>query len=342
VTKKISVCIPAYNRARFLVPLLDSIRAQTVQPDEVVICEDVSPERDAISQIVKDYQVMYPAFPLKLFLNEVNLGYDKNFKMLLNSSTGDYCFFMGNDDLIVPEAIEKVAKAVEYHPNVAVLSRAYQWFLNDELNIQDTVRHLSEDELFEPGVEAVRFFYRRMGVLSGLVIDRKKAVAIETDEFDGHLYYQMYLAGKLLQSNQGYYIASVQTLSRDGINPDFGNAKDEKAKFSPGSFQSEGRVHMVEGLLKIARCIDSTDDLRYFKVIKSDIAIYFYPYIRDQLNLSLFSYVRMIKTFATMGLKDEPYFYVHSVLGFLFKKKGYDFLIKILRKLLGRSPRLGI
>lgn len=341
---KISVCIPAYNRYQFMEPLLDSILVQDYEGLDIIICEDVSPEREKIKQVIEDFikNKNLPKEKIKYFENGKNLGYDKNFRELLEKATGEYCLFMGNDDILAEDAIKRILNVIAINPEVAIISRAYQWFLGEPDNIQDTVKHLPEDKLFDAGVDAVRFFYRRMGVLSGLVFKRKEAIDIATDQFDGHLYYQMYLAGMLLQKFQGYYISTVQTLSRDGIEPDFGNAEVEKAKFKPGSYLYEGRIHMVQGLLKIANFIDQSKNKIIYKSIKKDIAIYFYPYIRDQLSLPIGTYLRMINSFRRIGMNNELFFYIHSILGYILKKTGYDALIKYVRKIFGHTPRMGI
>jgi len=339
---KISVCIPAYNRHEFIEPLLNSILVQDYEGLDIIICEDVSPEREKIKQVVEQFIIdkNLDKSKIKYYENEKNLGYDKNFRELLEKATGEYCLFMGNDDILASGAIERILNVLNTNPEVAVISRAYQWFLGESNNIQDTIRHLPEDKLFEPGIDAIRFFYRRVGVLSGLVFKRKNALEIATDRFDGHLFYQMYVAGTLVKSYQAYYISSVQTLSRDGIEPDFGNAEVEKEKFKPGSYLYEGRVHMVRGLLKIANFIDDTPNKQIYKTVKKDIATYFYPYIRDQLGLPMNSYIKMLKEFMKLGMKNELYFYIHAVLGFVLKKDVYDSMIKFVRKTIGHTPRL--
>ena len=82
-----SICIPAYNRARYLPALLDSLFIQDYDDFEVVICEDKSPEREQISSIVKWYSERHPG---KLFYyeNEENLGYDGNIRNLIEMDLG--------------------------------------------------------------------------------------------------------------------------------------------------------------------------------------------------------------------------------------------------------------
>src|SRR5258708_14363479 len=110
--QKFSICIPAYNRAKFLGPLLDSIFVQDYKDFNIVICEDRSRERGEIASIVQGYAARFPG-GFHYYENEKNLGYDANIRNLVEKATGEYCFFMGNDDLMCPGALECVARLLE-------------------------------------------------------------------------------------------------------------------------------------------------------------------------------------------------------------------------------------
>lgn len=343
----ISICIPSYNRAEFLIPLLDSIYnqdyAQQNSDFEIVICEDKSPQRDQIAVIANEYKIVNNRNNLRVILNEDNLGYDKNLRNCIRSATGKYCMIMGNDDLLNVGALTKIINTLKANPDVVLATRAYGWFKEDPKELCDTVRHLAEDTLFQPGIDAIKFFFRRVGVISGFIVDAQKANAIACDNFDGRLYYQMYLAGMLMAQGQGYYFSDIITLSRDTEAPDFGNAGTEKGVFVPGGYKPEGRIHMVGGLLMIAKHIEEYTKIPgVYNAVKKDIANYFYPYIRDQLNLPISAYLKMVNGFRAIGFNNEKLFYIHVFLGYLLKRKGYDALIKLIRKCNGGTPRLGI
>jgi hypothetical protein len=87
--------------------------------------------------------------------------------------------------------------------------------------------------------------------------------------------------------------------------------------------------------LKQARRIDVVDDVIH------DYANYFYPYIEDQLDLPLRDYLALYRTYGSMGFSKHPLFHVYFLLGYLLGKKRFDALTVIIRKRLGRSPRLG-
>jgi len=70
-----SICIPAYNRAHRLPALLESVFDQSYGDYEVVICEDKSPEREMISNVVVAYEARQPG-RIRYFENQENLGYN--------------------------------------------------------------------------------------------------------------------------------------------------------------------------------------------------------------------------------------------------------------------------
>ncbi|EEG0118705.1 glycosyltransferase, partial [Salmonella enterica] len=164
--------------------------------------------------------------------NEDNLGYDKNLKKCISLTTGKYCMIMGNDDLLADGALSKIVKVLKANPEIVLATRAYGWFKENPNELCDTVRHLTDDTLFQPGADAIKFFFRRVGVISGFIVNAEKAKKLSSDLFDGRLYYQMYLAGMLMAEGQGYYFSDVMTLSRDTEAPDFGNAGTEKGVFT--------------------------------------------------------------------------------------------------------------
>ena len=94
---KISICIPQYNRIQFLLKSLRQIEMQEYPNIEIVISDDGSTD-DTVSEIKKlqqDYK-----YPVLFHKNEVNLGYDRNYRKCVELATGDYCIVIGNDDSI--------------------------------------------------------------------------------------------------------------------------------------------------------------------------------------------------------------------------------------------------
>lgn len=98
----ISLAMPTYNGGKYLRSQLDSIYAQTMVPDEVIVVDDASTD-DTVS-ILQEYKEKYG---LIYFVNDSNLGYNKNFEKAISLCSGDYIVLCDQDDVWLPEKIEK-------------------------------------------------------------------------------------------------------------------------------------------------------------------------------------------------------------------------------------------
>ena len=176
----LSVCILAYNRANLLPPLLDSILTQDYRNFEIVICEDRSRQRTDIARIAGEYTSRHPGY-IRYFENEQTLGYDGNLRRLVECATGDYCMFMGNDDLVCPGALGAIAQAVEAHANVGVVLRSYAAFDDDPAQIVQEFRYFDRELVFPAGADSIGTVFRRSVVISGMVVKRAPALAVATD-----------------------------------------------------------------------------------------------------------------------------------------------------------------
>ena len=335
-----SICIPVYNRVRHLPALLDSIFMQDYEDFEVVICEDKSPERDLISRVVTNYSARRPG---KVFYyeNEENLGYDGNIRNLIEKAAGQFCFFMGNDDLMCPGALSNVADVINRHGKVGLVLKSYAWFDFVPTNINQEVRYFNEERIFAAGSEAIRVCFRRSGVISGYIVDRESALMAATTKFDGTLYYQMHLTAHVLFTKCAVFTPQVLVLCRNGEPPDFGNSGKEKGKYVPGHYTPQARLNMISGVLAIIENLKEATNIDLVDEIKRDYANYFYVYIKDQLTLPLGKFIRLYRDFGRMGFRRYPMFHLYFLLAYLLGEHNFDFVTKIIRGYLGRSPHFG-
>ncbi|WP_272989099.1 MULTISPECIES: glycosyltransferase family 2 protein [Spongiibacter] len=336
-----SICVPSYNRAIHLSSLLDSIFRQNFDSYEVVICEDDSPERKSIKDIVCDYQSKYED-KIRYIENEENLGYDANIRKLVSVSKGRYCFFMGNDDIMCDRALEVVHELVRDNESIGLVLKSYAWFDEFPEKINQEVRYFKESRVLKRGLEAVSVCFRRSGVISGYIVKRDAAERIKTDEYDGSLYYQMHMTAGVLAEEDAVTCSDILVLCRNNVPPDFGNSKKEKGIYTPGAYTPEARLRMISGALDIAAAAEKKVGEGLLELIRKDYANYFYPYIKDQFNLPLKDYIALYKAFGRQGFKKYPMFHVYFVVGYLLGEEKFNWLTGIVRRVLGRSPRIGI
>ncbi|MBR5177773.1 MAG: glycosyltransferase family 2 protein [Lachnospiraceae bacterium] len=104
--KKISVAVATYNGEDFIIEQLDSIINQSVKPDEIVVCDDCSSDNTVV--ILKEYAEKHSI--VKVFKNESNLGFIKNFEKAAKLCSGDYILFSDQDDIWTKDHIEILVK----------------------------------------------------------------------------------------------------------------------------------------------------------------------------------------------------------------------------------------
>lgn len=336
----ITVCIPAYNRASLLAPLLDSILGQSFQNFEILICEDRSPERELIADIARSYMAKSP---VKIIYEEnpANLGYDGNIRRLVELARGQYCVFMGNDDLMCAGALAAIAAAVERQPDCGVVVRSYATFDVDPAQFNQVYRYFPDEHVLPAGAQAIFTAYRRSVVIPGMVINRNAALAVATDRFDGTLLYQLYLVGMILAKRSVIFVPQIIALRRDGTPPDFGNSASEQGKFVPHDQTPASSIHFMQGMLSIAKHVEDATQLEVFEAIRSDIGNYSYPILSIQGKRSLSVFVKYGVALAKLGLWRYPLFHLYFISLLVLGPDRSDGIIKMIKHRLGHTPRFG-
>src|SRR5215213_3121051 len=100
-----SVAMCTYNGARFLGAQLASVAAQTRTPDELVVCDDRS--TDETARVVRDFAASAP-FPVRLHVNEENLGSTKNFERAVSLCEGALIALSDQDDVWLPHKLARL------------------------------------------------------------------------------------------------------------------------------------------------------------------------------------------------------------------------------------------
>jgi len=120
---KLSICIPTYNRAKFLPDLLDSIVKQIDDSNkniiEVVISDNAS--KDNTKEVIDSYRSKIPN--LVYFRWDENKGADRNFIKVVELASGDYCWLMGSDDVIIASSITFILNQLNLDFDVFLCNR---------------------------------------------------------------------------------------------------------------------------------------------------------------------------------------------------------------------------
>lgn len=100
----ISIAVATYNGEKYICEQIDSILAQTVQDFELIVCDDCS--TDGTVEILNKYAEKDGR--IKIFVNEMNLGFKKNFEKAIRLCSGEYIALSDQDDIWLPKHLEKL------------------------------------------------------------------------------------------------------------------------------------------------------------------------------------------------------------------------------------------
>ncbi len=339
-TIKISVCIPAYNRANVLPELLDSILLQNFNSFEIVINEDHSPERHLIQEIIEHYSSLYPE-QIRYFENEKNLGYDANLRSLIERAKGEYCLFMGNDDLMCPGALSTISDTISRYPKIGVYLRSFEAFDGQPDNIVQTFRYFDKENFFPAGAESISTFYKRSVVIPGVTLHREAALQFATDKFDGALLYQIYLIANILVEWNGVFSPEIVTLYRNGGIPDFGNSASEKGKFVPQTRTTESSVSFMRGMLDIAQHVEVARHVNIYQRILKDLSNYSYPFISVQADKPIGEFFRYYVSLIKLGFGRQLLFHLYFFSIVLLGERRMDCVIAWIKRKFGHTPAIG-
>ncbi len=120
---KTSVAMCTYNGESYLDEQLQSILEQTEPIDEIVICDDGSIDK-TLSIIEKFIKA---GTPIRLILNQKNLGYTRNFEKAICLCSGDIIFLADQDDIWMPEKVKKSAIISLLTRTRVLFSRMDRW-----------------------------------------------------------------------------------------------------------------------------------------------------------------------------------------------------------------------
>ena len=113
--KKISLCIPTYNRSMYLNNLLSSIVSNKNYLRDVEICISDNNSSDETSNVIKSYKNI---ISIKYKKNKNNIGLAANIISVSQMATGEFLWLIGDDDILFKDSIKRLQKLIISNPSV--------------------------------------------------------------------------------------------------------------------------------------------------------------------------------------------------------------------------------
>lgn len=225
----VTIMIPTFNQAQFVLQAIESALAQTYPSLEVIVGDDAS--SDATQQIVNDFITQHPDPRLRFLRNPANLGRVGNYRNLLyGHARGDYVLNLDGDDYLTePHFISMAIRLIQQsqptplspnlHP-VMVVARATTFTL------QEPVTSRLPSHKFCSGLQIVSRLPRAPYMFMHMAVLYHRQSALQADFYrtdalsaDWESLYRLALRGQVAYLNQNIGVwrqhAGNQTTTRD-------------------------------------------------------------------------------------------------------------------------------
>ncbi len=165
--KSVSVVIPTYNAARTIGRAIDSVLAQTVPPDEILVIDDGS--TDHLESSLEPYRAMVS------LVNQPNGGAASARNLGIDRSQGEFIAFLDADDYWEPTKLERQIDIFRKYPELGLVAACFSTREpGSSLTHPPPRGHGLVDRLLAPS--GMDLFRTAMKVLTSTVVIRRSAL----------------------------------------------------------------------------------------------------------------------------------------------------------------------
>ena len=144
---RISVVIPAYNNGEFIAETIETVRAQTLPADEIIVVDDGSTdETESVVSRIRDARLQYHRQPNSGVSVARNLG--------IELATGDFISFLDADDRWRPHTLSRQVQIMQSRDDLICCFGNFVRFLNatgevlpDQFNFYPELAHVPVQDL---------------------------------------------------------------------------------------------------------------------------------------------------------------------------------------------------
>jgi abequosyltransferase len=261
----LSICIPSYNRGKLLSDLLDRIAddlsGELQDLVEVVVTDNASPY--ATPAVIERHRTRIAQ--LTYVRHAENIGPDRNFLASVAAAKGQYCWLMGDDDMLEPGSVSRIVQILHEQPGLCGLSMdryARSFDLQTRLS-EDVFADFAGTTLLNGAEEVFQRIVDYVAFLSAQVVHRETWVAVVRDcpvEQFLNSYVHVYVIAHMLRRNPAWMVLKERLVSWRADND---------------SFLGAGRYRRIEidvvGFEQIARAAFGAGSTTY-RVIRDRIA----------------------------------------------------------------------
>jgi glycosyltransferase involved in cell wall biosynthesis len=138
----LSICLPTFNRVRYLECLLQDLAMQLPRLGfsyELLVGDNAS--EDGTQEVVGRYA---QDLNLRYFRRPTNIGGQANLNQLFESAMGEYLVYVADDDLLLVDGLRECIEALETAPQLGAVFAP--WLIHDRLTGEDASQFYSLDQ----------------------------------------------------------------------------------------------------------------------------------------------------------------------------------------------------
>lgn len=205
---KLSILIPTYNRAPFLLKnlkmLSDYIRKGTLQEEiEIVVSNNKS--TDNTDEKVIQFQNKNTDIQLQYFTQDENIGLEKNALFVLRQAKGEYVMYLGDDDYIEEDYLFNSFSHITSFSSTYVIIPNFIPINIDGIQIGRGRDDHQKSKLYLAGFNNCLENSWRGHQLSGLILKRGNLYSTYTNNKVGNLYPFIYFVSYLCLHGNTYH-----------------------------------------------------------------------------------------------------------------------------------------
>ena len=129
---KVSVIIPTYNSAKYLLPAIDSILNQTYTDYEIIVIDDGSTDNT--------YEIIKPYLEQVRYIQQENQGVSAARNRGLNLARGELIAFLDADDLFLPHKLAEQVAVFDQQPDIGIVNSGFRIIKEDGEVVTDIER----------------------------------------------------------------------------------------------------------------------------------------------------------------------------------------------------------
>lgn len=183
--------------------------------DQVELVVSNNGSTDETDAVAREVQAAHPH--IRYFRNEVTVLHDVHFPQVLQRSTGEYFWIIGDDDKVEPNAVEVVLRRIAEGHKLIVTNYSV-WSKDFREKLRDAGFDLKQDLTFRRADDVMKTFGFNLAYISSTIGRREDVLGLAPERVAPYTKYYLpflfSLYASLLKTNSAYFIAESISCNR--------------------------------------------------------------------------------------------------------------------------------